>query len=91
MPICQIPDCTEHYGCKLRAKGVQIAPTALPSRMNKVSPRRADPTWERTKVTQKRPGGTEMPILTETGKPLRVKEYGERRREITSKLRSLHN
>lgn len=77
--------CTEHehYGAKLRAKGVTVAPSATPSQFRHGRIRKPEaPSWEKGIPTEKRPGGTEMPVLNESLRPMRVKEHSERRREI---------
>lgn len=72
----------------MRHKGVSVAPSATPSRMNTLPPRKADPAWERGIISERRPDGSRMPILRPgTTTPLRVKEYGERRREIDESIR----
>lgn len=82
------PSCS--YGCELRKKNVAIAPSAMPSRMNHNPPPKANPVWERGIVTDKRPGGFEMPLLRPgTTEPLRVKEHSEKRRDIDAQLRNL--
>jgi hypothetical protein len=88
MAVCETFD-PECYGCRLRADAPNIAPSATPSRMNSVPPPKANPAWERGVVTQKRPGGTEMPVFRpgSTSSYLRVKEAGERRREIDRTLK----
>lgn len=79
------PDC---YGCRLRHKGVLVSPAATPTRRNKVPPARANPAWENTTVGEHRPDGSFMPLLSEEGdRVIKVKEYGERRREIQTKRR----
>lgn len=47
------------------------------------------PSWEKGQVGEHRPGGGFVPILTETGSPMGVKEYGERRREVDARLREV--
>lgn len=91
MAICQIPDCTDHYGCQLRAKGVNVSPAAMPSRRRWGNPRRAEPSWEKGIATEKRPGGFEMPILTESGARMHVKEAAERRHEINNRREQLRS
>lgn len=77
--------CTEHehYGAQLRAKGINVSASATPTRVKhgKFRPPVA-PSWEKAIPTEKRPGGYEMPILKENGRPMRIKEHGQRRREI---------
>ena len=80
------PPCS--YGCELRQKGVGVAPSAMPSRMNSVAPPKANPVWERGIVYDDRPDGSRMPVLSpKTGKPLRVKEHAENRHTIREGLK----
>jgi len=84
MGACPV-GCTEHehYGAQLRAKGVSIAPSATPSRAKHGTIRKPQaPSWEKGIVTEKRPGGFEMPLINEKGHRVRVKEAGIRRHEI---------
>lgn len=89
MPVCRVDGCEDHYGCRLRAKGVAVAPSAMPSRRNTVPPRRADPAWERGVAGEHRPGGGFMPFLGDDGKPMPVKEHGERRTEVAGRVKRL--
>lgn len=92
MPVCHEgcnPPCS--YGCSLRQKGVAVAPSAMPSRMNNTPPPKADPAWERGIVTEKRPDGSVVPILDSNLKPIRVKQYAQKRREIDAGLRRVKN
>lgn len=91
MPVCHNacqPPCS--YGCELRQKGVAVAPSAMPSRMNSVPPPKANPVWEKQIITDRRPDGSQMPIFAPgTRRPLRIKEYGQKRREIDAKVKVL--
>lgn len=92
MPVCNRgcqPPCS--YGCQLRQKGVAVAPSALPSQMNSVPPPKANPAWERGIVTETRPDGSRVPILDSNLRPIRVKEYAQKRREIDAGLRKVKN
>lgn len=81
---CEFP-CDEHYRCRLLQNRSMVAPSATPSRYRHGKLRKpAQPSWEKGIPTEKRPGGFEMPYLREDGSKIRVKEYGERRREIES-------
>ncbi len=84
MGTCPV-GCTEHehYGARLRAKGVQVSAGALPTRakFGKIRKPQA-PSWEKGIPTEKRPGGFEMPYINEKGHRVRVKEAGVRRHEI---------
>jgi hypothetical protein len=87
MAICETYD-PECLGCQLRHKGLMVAPSAMPSRMNTKPPPTANPAWERGIVTQKRPDGSEMPVFRPNSRePLRVKEYGEHRRTVDGVLK----
>lgn len=79
MTICQIPGCQEHYGCRLRDKGVQIGTLATPSKDKKgtLTPTTPNKAWAKC-VYDERPDGSKMPILKEDGTPLRVKEASEK-------------
>ena len=92
MAICQIPGCLEHYACRLRAKGVSVAPSATPTRISNrpyVYRPVKDPSWERGIAGETRCDGSFMPILTETQVPMGVKEYSERRHEIEGHIKRL--
>lgn len=88
MTICQQPGCTEHYGCRLRAKGVQIGTLATPSRPKKgtLTPTASRPDLAKV-VYDERPNGTKMPVLNPDGTVVRV---GQARRE-PHRLKELHN
>lgn len=95
------PHPADHQGCDpdvcLAAKlrywraegGLQVAPSATPSRFKAGRPERANPVWERGTVSEARPGGTRMPYLDEKLNPIRVKQFGERRHEYESRIKRL--
>lgn len=87
--ICQAPGCVEHYACSLRSKGVQVSPAATPSRTRQLKKPTDPPSWEAGIVTDKRPDGSQMPLLTSGGDVMRVKEYGENRRSIDAQVKAL--
>ena len=67
-----------------------MSPSATPNRRNQVPPRKADPAWERGVAGEHRPGGGFMPYLNDSGTDvMRVKEAGERRREIDERVKRL--
>jgi hypothetical protein len=78
-------NCTcDAYACELRRKGIGFGYDATPT----MRPRRpwrpkVNCSWEAGISGESRPGGTFMPHLDATGRPIRVKEAGERRRELT--------
>src|SRR5690606_12926783 len=86
MAVCREPGCIRHYGCVLRAKGIAVAPTATPTRANRVPPRKADPAWERGVAGEYRRDGSFMPYVHPNGSPIHVKEAGERRHELATQL-----
>jgi hypothetical protein len=59
--------------------------------MNSVPPPTANPVWERTIVTEERPGGYRVPILGADMKPIRVKEYYGNKKKIDARLRQIKN
>jgi hypothetical protein len=78
--ICTVEGCEEHYGCRLRTKSVQTAPSATPSRHNHLPPAKHQfNSWERGIAGESRPGGTRMPYLHANGDPVRLKTYTENR------------
>lgn len=77
-------DC-DCFGCK--ARSVSFAPTAMPSRMNLVPTRKPDNSWEKGIATDDRG----VPLLTESGALMGVKEAGVRRHEIEQRKRELVN
>lgn len=83
MAICDIAGCTEHYGCRLRNKGIQLSPTATASRtLNMVPTKVVPPAFNKQIMYDERPDGSKMPILKPNGDVLRRKEYGEKRAQI---------
>lgn len=91
--ICQIPGCVEHFACKLRAKNFALGPAIQTNRISnqrRTGPRTPDPAWERGVKGEVRPDGSFMPYLSPTtGAKLRVKEYGENRRQIDERVKRL--
>ena len=83
MTICQIPGCTEHYACRLRAKGVQIGPAATPSKEKKgrLTPTAHRPDLARVEYDE-RPNGTKMPIFNPDGTPVRVRQAQEQSKKL---------
>jgi hypothetical protein len=76
-------DC-DLYGCTLRRKGILLSYDASPTRRTRRPWRdKVNCSWEAGIATESRPGGFQMPYVDETLRPIRVKEAGERRREIS--------
>lgn len=95
MAICAQPGCTEHYGCRLRAKGIQVAAAALPNHFN--DPRHrpwrpmAEPGWmETTPFVDHRADGSAMPILRADGTTANMKDLAENRHGFTEHLRAMN-
>lgn len=91
MSICQVPDCTQHYGCRLRSKGVQIGTLATPSKPKKG---RLTPTAPQTHLAEPqydvRPDGSKMPILNPDGSPVRKAQAMREERKLTEFRRMQH-
>ena len=84
--------CTEHahYGASLRAKGVAVTPSSMPSRFQHGKIRKPEPpSWEKGIVTETRPDGSRMPMLDEHLRPIHVKQYAERKHEFDAERRRL--
>jgi hypothetical protein len=85
--MCDVPGCQEHYGCRLRHKGIMVDPRATPNRRNKKPGQGSNPAWERGLVTETRRDGSVMPVLAPgTTRPLGVKELADNRSSITTAL-----
>lgn len=88
MAICDIPGCEEHYGCRLRNKGIQLSPVATPTRHNRRKDRVEPPSWNRAILYDERPGGYKMPVMNADLSPVRMKQASEQRRKINDHLRA---
>lgn len=90
--ICQVQGCTEHYGCRLRAKGISLSSAATPTRTidrpHKFRPV-VQPSWEKGREVMDRPGGFQAPILNDQGKPMGVHEAQSHRRRIEKHKRRI--
>lgn len=78
------PDC---YRCKIAGFGVM--PSATPTRTaNRTQPIRPvqQPSWEKGRAGEHRPGGTFMPYLAGT-RPIPVKEFAEKRTALEAERR----
>lgn len=89
-PLCQIPDCTDHYGCRLRNKGLQVSPRAQMTRTQNWRPTPSKPpSINKQIIYDERPGGGKMPVLKADGSVLRHKEYTENKHKVESTIRNL--
>lgn len=87
-PICEIPNCVEHYACRLRSKGLQVSPKAQSTRTLNWRPTKSvPPARNKELMYSERPDGSRMPILKMDGEQLRRKEYDEKRSKIDSIIR----
>jgi len=85
--VCQ--DCGETVKRVLQSPALTAA--AAPSRMNKVPPRQANPTWEKGTAGQHRPGGTFVPYLKPDGSRIGVKDFADNRKKYERILRERKN
>lgn len=88
MEKCQV-GCTEHehYGARLRAKGIQVPPAATPTRTRKHTYRPpAQPSWEAGIAGEHRPDGSFMPYLNADREEMGVKEYAENRHNVQAQV-----
>jgi hypothetical protein len=75
---------------KIRTIGFGRVPGGNRSSKVVIRPK-ADPAWERGVVTDKRPGGFEMPLLDSELNPVRMKHYAENRHKIEARREQLRN
>lgn len=79
-------------GCTLRRKGIQVPPSATPTRTPR-RPWRPGPknSWEAGLAGEHRPDGSFMPILDPTdGHKLSVKEASDGGRALENRVREVH-
>lgn len=93
MSVCVDEGCQEHYGCGLRAKGVQVSPQATPNRRNTVPPRDVGGnSWEKGRVGTYRPDGSFMPYLhPDTGQDISTHEFAGERGRLEPLIRRAHS
>lgn len=92
MTICNVPGCTEHYGCSLRAKGLQVTPSSTPRRHNRRPFRKQEPpAYNKQIAGDRRPDGSFMPYRDANMTVIGQKQFDERSRELTSKLREVRS
>lgn len=90
MSVCRDPGCPGcTYGCRLRKKGVVVAPSAMPSRHDRKSGTPGNNSWERGIAGEHRPDGSFMPLLNEHREPIRMHEQANRRHEIETQVKRL--
>lgn len=75
------------FGCRVKGAtfgiGMSATPTRNLDRKTVVRPMQ-EPSWEKGVAGEHRPGGGFMPYLDANGAEIGVKEFGERRRELTA-------
>lgn len=85
--ICTTENCHEHYGCRLRAKGLQVSPRVHAGRTPNWTPTPdRPPAHYRNILTEDRPGGFKSPILRPDGAVIRHKEGNEQAHKISDQL-----
>lgn len=90
MAMCYIDGCQEHYGCRLKAKGLNVSPKATPTKnLNWRPTKSVPPASNKQIIYEDRPGGTKIPILKLDGEPLRGKEYRENQSKIDATIHTL--
>lgn len=80
-------DC-DNYGCQLRRKGIRLGYDASPTARSRRPFRPSkQPSWEKGLAGERRADGSFMPYTDTSGRKIHVKEFGERRRELTEARR----
>lgn len=84
------PDCDcDTYGCQLRRKGIQVPPSATPTRTPRFVQRRPRwNNWEKGIAGEHRRDGSFMPYIHANGAEIGVKEWSDNRRKYGSQLRA---
>lgn len=86
------PDCgCDTYGCQLRRKGIQVPPSATPTRTQR-RPFRPGPrfnSWEKGRAGEHRRDGSFMPHLGNDGQPITIKDWSENRCRYEDRLRQV--
>lgn len=74
--------CTEHYGCRLRLKGIQVSPSAMPERTaNRPQPFRSAQADQYGKAQAHDERG--VPIIRNNGTAVSLKEWQSERTRVT--------
>jgi hypothetical protein len=89
-PKCTIEGCTTHYGCRLRAKGLQVSPRAEMTKTQNWRPTPSvPPSRNKEIIYDERPGGVKVPLMKPDGTVVRRKYYDEHKHQITSTLNTI--
>ena len=92
MAVCDIDGCEQHYGCRLRSKGVAVSPRATPTKNLNWRPSKQTPPGRYKQIIyEDRPGGAKIPVMKSDGEVLRGKEYDENRNKIDKTIRTIRN
>lgn len=92
MTMCVVPGCEEHYGCRLRSKGVSVSPRVGEARTRNWKPTPDTPPAHYANILyDERPGGTKMPVLNPDGTPVRHRQAQREAGKIERVLRERHN
>lgn len=87
MAVCDIPGCTEHYGCRLKSKGINASNALKSTRTLNLRPTPSiPPAHYRNVLTEERPGGFRMPIIKEDGSVIRHREAQAKEAKIKRDL-----
>lgn len=89
MTVCAVPGCDIHYGCRMKAKGLQVSPRVGASTGTRNFTPSIDPpapAHYRTVLTEDRPGGFKMPILNSDATVIRHRQAQREKHEIADRL-----
>ena len=87
--IC--PECKKPRANRL-LQAVNVAPSATPTRMNKVAPKPAQPVWEKGRAGERRVDGSFAPYRRPADQtPMGVKEFADNRTKYEKHLRKVRS
>jgi hypothetical protein len=85
--ICQEPGCDEHYGCRLKNKGINLSPQINKTATRNWRPRKDEPPGVNAQILyDKRPDGSMMPVMNPNGTVVRHKQAVEQRHKIADTM-----
>ena len=88
-PDTDCPMC-EESAVKRIFQLANVSPSSLPSRMNKIPPRRVEPSWEKGIAGERRSDGSFAPYLRPQDQtPMGVKEFADNRTKYEKRLRDI--
>jgi len=81
--LCEVEGCTEHYGCRLKAKGIQLSNKVTATRTKNMRPTPSIPPAINAQIIyDERPGGVKMPLMNPDGTVVRHKQYRDNEAKI---------